>query len=104
MSKYRIVLEDESRRNVDAIYAWIAERSPDGARRWYRAFLTALDKLTDDPRRLPVAPESHHFDETVRNLTFRMRSGRVYRVLFTVVEAEVHVLFVRAPGQDLAGP
>ena len=98
------LLEEESRRNIDTIYGWIAERSPDGARRWYRAFRKALDKLLEDADRFPIAPESRHFDEVVRNLSFRMRSGRVYRVLFTVVGAEVHVLFVRAPGQDSANP
>jgi plasmid stabilization system protein ParE len=102
MPKYRIVLEEESRRNIDTIYSWIAARSPDGASRWYRALLNALDNLLDDADRFPIAPESRYFDKVVRNLSFRMRSGRVYRVLFTLIGDEVHILFVRAPGQDSA--
>ena len=57
MSNYRIILEEESRRNIDAIYGWIAERSPDGARRWYRACLNAFDKRLDGADRLPIAPQ-----------------------------------------------
>ena len=96
MSKQRIILEEESRRNIDTIYGWIAERSSDGAKRWYRTLQKALDKLLEDADRFPIAPESRHFDEVVRNLSFRMRSGRVYRVLFTVVGKEVHVLCICA--------
>lgn len=102
MSKRRVRLDDEAKLNVDTIYGWIAERSPAGANRWYRNFLNALDRLTNDAERYPEAPESHGFDETIRNLTFRMRSGRVYRLLFTISGDEVHVLFVRGPGQDWA--
>jgi hypothetical protein len=62
LAKYRVVLEDESRRNIDVIYEWIAQRSPEGASRWYRAALNALGKLHEDADRFPLAPESQHFD------------------------------------------
>lgn len=103
MNESSVILTDEAQRNIEAIFDWISERSPDGATRWYRALLKALTRLTTDPERLPIAPESHRFDRTVRDLRFRMRSGRTYRILFTVEGEEVHVLFVRAPGQDSAG-
>ena len=101
MHKFNVILEEESRRNIDTIYEWIAQRSSAGAARWYRALLKALDRLANEAERCPVAPESHRFDETIRNLSFRMRSGRTYRILFTVIGVEAHVLYVRAPGQDL---
>jgi plasmid stabilization system protein ParE len=104
MPDFRIVLSNEARTNVGAIYDWIAERSVPGAGRWYRAFLAALDSLANNADRCPVAPESRHFSEVVRNVTFRMRSGRTYRILFTILGTEVHVLFVRGPGQDSVEP
>ena len=85
MARFRVLLDDKAKRNVEAIYQWIVERSADGAARWYLTLLGALDQLASEPERFAVAPESHYFDETIRNLTFRMRSGRSYRVLFTVV-------------------
>lgn len=104
MPKRRVRLDDEAQRNVEAIYEWVAERSPSGANRWYASLLTALHQLASDAERYAEAPESHRFSETIRNLAFRMRSGRVYRLLFTVSNDEVHVLFVRGPGQDLIEP
>jgi plasmid stabilization system protein ParE len=99
-----VVLEDEARQNIDAIFRWIAERSRSGGDRWYRTLIRALGKLAIDAERLPIASESRHFDVPIRNLTFRMRSGRTYRVLFTIEEDTVHVLFIRAPGQDSVRP
>jgi len=104
MHRFRIVLSDEARTNVGTIYDWIAKRSVDGAARWYRAFHAALDSLVDNADRCGVAPESTHFPEIIRNVSFRMRSGRTYRVLFAIHDTEVHVLFVRAPGQDSVEP
>jgi plasmid stabilization system protein ParE len=104
MAKFRVLLDQEAERNVDAIYQWIDARSKDGAVRWYRAFLKAIVTLGDQADRFGLAPESRHFEEHVRNLSFRMKSGRSYRLLFTISANQVHVLFVRGPGQDWATP
>jgi plasmid stabilization system protein ParE len=37
MAELRIVLSNEAQRNIADIYRWIAERSTDGATRWYVA-------------------------------------------------------------------
>lgn len=104
MPNFRIVLSNEARINVGAIHDGIAERSVQGASRWYRTLLGTLRSLIDNADRCPVAPESRHFSEVVRNVTFRMRSGRTYRILFTIHDADVNVLFVRGPGQDWVEP
>lgn len=102
MSKRLVRIDQEAQQNIDKIYSWIGDRSPTGANRWYRNFLDALEQLSIDAERYPIAPESHRFRETIRNLNFRMRSGRVYRILFAIEGDFVHVLFVRGPGQDWA--
>ena len=104
MPDFRIVLSNEARTNVRTIYDWIAKRSVEGAGRWYREFFGTLNSLTKNADRCPVAPESRHFPEVIRNASFRMRSGRTYRVLFTIYDTDVHVLFVRGPGQDSVEP
>ena len=104
MPRFRVILDEEAERNVTAIYDWIAERSSDGATSWYVAFTRKLDALSSEAERFPVAPESQRFEKVVRNATFRTRRGRTYRVLFTIDRDDVHVLFVRGPGQDLAKP
>jgi|GEM_PF-468057 len=100
-AKHQVRLSDVAKQNVDDIYRWIAERSVDGANRWYR---NVLDELANDPSRFAEAPESRFFEVTIRNLSFRMRSGRTYRLRFTVVGDEVQILFLRGPGQDWVAP
>ena len=104
MAKRTVRLAEEANRNADAIYAWIAERSTSGAHRWYRNLFKALDRLANDAECFAEAPESHRFDETIRNVSFRMRSGSVYRLVFTISGDEVHVLCLRGPGQDWVVP
>ena len=96
---YRVVVTAEADRNVDEIYGWIAERSPQGAAHWFAAFLEAVDSLIVEPERHPLAPESTHFSKAVRQLLFKTRRGRRYRVLFNVEGTTVSVVYVRGPGQ-----
>ena len=104
MASFRVTLYEEAERNVAAIHKWIAERSVDGATRWYAAFDAKLDALGRDAERFPVALESEEFDKVIRNATFHTRAGGTYRLLFTIVGDEVIVLFVRGPGQDWVTP
>jgi plasmid stabilization system protein ParE len=99
MLRRNVVLQTEAERNVSGIRDWIADRSADGARRWFDQFLRTVDLIRDDPERFAIAPESHVLSREVRQASFRMSSGRVYRILFTLADDEIHVLYVRAPGQ-----
>jgi plasmid stabilization system protein ParE len=104
MTSYTLVVTSEAERNIASIYDWIAARSQQGAASWYENLLRALDKLHTDPTRFSLATESKHFPVEVRQLIFRMRGGSSYRVLFTLTGDTIEVLFIRAPGQDLAIP
>ena len=104
MPDFRVVLSDEARANVGTIYEWIAERSAPGASRWYRAFLRTLDSLTNNADRCPVAPESRQFSEVVRNVTFRMRSSRTYRVRFAIQDSGCTCFICPRPRQDWVDP
>jgi plasmid stabilization system protein ParE len=90
-------------REVEAILHFIAEerKAPEGARRWYRAYETALQRLAKEANNLPFAPENEFVDYEVRQTLFRTRKGRTYRGLFTIVGDEVRLLHVRGPGQNL---
>ena len=85
--------------DADAIFHWIAARSPAGAARWYAAFLSAAHDLSNNPFRFGISPESEAIGRDVRHRFFKTRRGRVYRLLFLVVGDEVRILRVRGPGQ-----
>jgi plasmid stabilization system protein ParE len=97
-------LTRRARRDVEEIYEWIAERSRDGANRWYAAFLQALEGLAANPEGKGLAPESREFDQEVRQAFFRTRKGRTYRAVFIIEGAQIHALAVRGPGQRLLRP
>lgn len=97
-------MTSEAERNIASIYDWIVARSQPGAMRWYENLRRALEKLQTDPKRFPLAAESKHFPVDVRQLVFRMRGGARYRILFSFTGELIEVLFIRAPGQDLATP
>ena len=95
----KVVLLHSARRDVEHIYDWIAARSRGGAARWYTAFLDAANSLAESHESCSVAAEGEEIGLAIRQRFFRTRRGRVYRILFLVVEAEVRILCVRGPGQ-----
>jgi plasmid stabilization system protein ParE len=100
MAQFRVIAEREAERNIAAIYNWIAAQSVEGAVRRHRLLEKTIESIAVDPQRFAIAPESRQFEENVLNATFRMRSRRVYRLLFTIEGENVRLLFVRGPGQD----
>ena len=46
---YELVIVEPAEFDVDYIYRYIRERSPQGAGSWYRAFDTCLARIVDQP-------------------------------------------------------
>ena len=63
---YKIEISDQAADDTDIIYVWIAKRSQEGAARWYREFLSTMEKLKSNPERHALAPEAHLFPYDVR--------------------------------------
>jgi plasmid stabilization system protein ParE len=100
---FRVVLQNSARRDVEHIYDWIAARSQAGAGRWYAAFLKAASSLVESPESCGVAAEGEEIGHAIRQRFFRTRRGRIYRILFLVIEDEVRILRIRGPGQRPVG-
>lgn len=97
---YRVVILRRAANDVQQIFDWLAERSPDGARSWYRAWNEALDGLEHRPDRFGLATEGPRRNRQIRESYFRTRRGRTYRILFAIVEQDVRVLHVLGAGQS----
>jgi plasmid stabilization system protein ParE len=95
------VVRTLSRAAADAqqIYDWIKENSPEGALRWWTAFREASRSLSENPERHSLAAEAELSDTDIRQLLFKTRRGRLYRLLYVIGHGEVHILRVRGPGQ-----
>ncbi len=95
----RLKISPRAYRDAQYIFDYIAERSPDGALRWWMAFDTAASQIAHNPDGYSLAPENDLVNYQLRQFLFKKRRGRIYRRVFTVVGDEVQILRVRGPGQ-----
>jgi plasmid stabilization system protein ParE len=98
---HTIVLLRKAEEDLDRITGWIVQRSPAGAARWVAAFQDVIARLETHPEQCALAPESEYVGYEIRQAIFNTRRGIPYRVLYTIIGAEVRVLRIRGAGQDL---
>jgi plasmid stabilization system protein ParE len=97
---FQVLITAQAERDLDDAAAWIAERAPQAAARWYDELRSAILSLADSPQRCALARESGHFPYELRQLLHGRR--RSYRVIFTIRENSVVVLAIRhAARRDL---
>ncbi|MEH2295752.1 type II toxin-antitoxin system RelE/ParE family toxin [Nostoc sp.] len=85
---------------IEAAYLWLREYNPDYAYQWFRGLMDTIASLQEKPRRCALAIEHEVFSEEVRQL-FYGKSKNIYRILFTIREDTVYVLYVRHSSQVL---
>jgi len=90
--------------DIRSIASWIAERSPQGARAWLRAYDDLIERMQKQAHSFGPAYENDDCEFDVRQALFKTRRGRVYRVLFFIDGEEVYILRVRGPGQAPVEP
>ena len=86
-------------RDLQSIFDFISEQSPEGAERWWEAFLGAAARATSNPDRYAFAPETSLVDQELRQFLFKTRRGKIYRAIFTIAGDELLILRVRGPAQ-----
>ncbi|MBE9004869.1 type II toxin-antitoxin system RelE/ParE family toxin [Fortiea sp. LEGE XX443] len=83
---------------IEQAYYWYRERNPEFADSWFRELMNAIATLQDKPQRCALAVEHEIFSEPVRQL-LHGKSKNIYRVLFTIRDTTVYVLYVRHSSQ-----
>ncbi len=93
---YRIEISARAQADADAAYAWMAETiSPAFAESWYQGLFKQIETLAQHPLRCPLAAETDRFPEEIRELIHgKRRHHHKYRILFTVNQDVVVILFV----------
>jgi toxin ParE1/3/4 len=87
--KFRILLTDEARNDLDGIMDYIALDAPRRAESYVDELLDEIRSLEFMPKRCAIAPESGRRGYELRHLIH----GH-YRILFTIKEADVFILRV----------
>jgi len=78
----------------------LREHNPAYAEQWFRGLMNAIASLQEKPLRCAIAPENEAFSEEVRQLLYG-KSRNTYRILFTIRDDTVYVLYVRHSSQAL---
>lgn len=90
--------------DVQSMFDFIQDASPNGAARWLTAFQQAMFRLPDNPSGYSLAPEDEYSERELRQFLFKTRHGLVYRGVFTVTVSEILILRVCGPGQAPVEP
>jgi plasmid stabilization system protein ParE len=88
-----------ARADVEGIFIYLVRRSPQGAIAWYLAYGRAVEGIGSDPESFALAPEADRLQRAIRQALFKTRRGRLYRIVFEILEREIVILRVRGPGQ-----
>lgn len=107
---FHVTLAARAKCDINQLFSWLSDRSPDGANRWYSQLLARLETLANTADGCPLAPEAEELGLPLRQSLFKTRRGNLYRTLFVIEGQTVRILTVRGPGQtavtldDLAEP
>ena len=95
---FKVRIQPSALEDVRRHFRYLKEHAhtPSYGDQWYDELQAAIASLRDFPFSCPLAPENDHFEEAIRHRLFGS-----YRVLFTVVNTEIHVLHVRHGRQDI---
>lgn len=97
---FQVKTTKSAERQIENIYLWLKKRNPIYADEWFKGLMNEIASLQEKPRRCSLAKEKEVFSEEVRQLLYGKKKKR-YRVLFTIRENIVYILFVRHTAQAL---
>jgi plasmid stabilization system protein ParE len=104
---YRIIIEPTAEREIRSAVRWKPENaSPTVAARWSNGLIQKTETLRRHPTRCPLAAENDKFDEEIRELLYGRGGKRSHRhrIIFTIRDDTVHVLYVRHTARDELEP
>ena len=98
---YSVIVTRKAKDDLRHYYAVAAEHAPETAARWLHRFEDALQTLSTNPTRCPLAPENDLVVRTIYQFFYGKRLRR-YRALFTIAGSDVLVLHIRRGTMDKA--
>lgn len=99
--KFSVQIIPQAEEELFQILSWIHQRSPEGAVTWRQSWLKAIDQLEQTADQCSLAPENERHTCEVRQLIFRTKKGKPYRILLTIRNQTAYILHIRGPGQNL---
>lgn len=98
---FRVIITENAKANLREYYERAAKHAPETAANWLNRFHVALQTLSNQPERCPLAAENFLVESEIRQFNFGRRVG-TYRALFTIIDDEVHILHIRRAAMGTA--
>src|SRR5215218_1789295 len=93
---YRITYSNRAEGDIRQTMEWWRDnRSRVQAARWIEEIFPAIEMLSDDPERFPLAPETDLHPGGLRQFLFGVGRSITHRVIFTIDGDEVKIVTVR---------
>jgi plasmid stabilization system protein ParE len=103
--KYRIELAATAKADIREAARWLRDQASDSvADKWLVGLNKAINTLQTRPQRCPVAAENEKFPEEIRELLHGRRKTGKHRIIFTLTDDTVVVLYVRHTARDELEP
>ncbi|MDZ8104191.1 MAG: type II toxin-antitoxin system RelE/ParE family toxin [Nostoc sp. DedQUE12a] len=96
--KYQIIIQPAAQKAIEEAYFWLSNDSSSKARQWLKGLYKAILSLEKMPSRCSLAFENDFFEQEIRQLLYG-KGRNAYRILFTIVNDSVEILFVRHAAQ-----
>ena len=101
---YTVLIQPRARADLLASFRWLADQSPTAAARWYAGLEKAIAKLSQNPERHPITDEESELLELPIRQMLHGRKRGVYRILFTIHDDTVSILYIRHSAQGPLEP
>ncbi|MDJ1184515.1 type II toxin-antitoxin system RelE/ParE family toxin [Roseofilum casamattae] len=101
--KYQVIIQPEAEQGIKEAYYWVSNYSPRQGRNWLEGIYKAIMSLEQMSLRCSLAFENNYFAEEIRQLLYG-KGKNTYRILFTVTDRTVHILYVRHCAQQPLSP
>jgi plasmid stabilization system protein ParE len=103
--RYRVEIAASAKADIHQAARWLSEQaSPAAATHWLAGLDKAISTLERQPRRCPVAAESHKFPVEIRELLYGRSKTSKHRILFMMETDVVRILYVRHSARDELEP
>ena len=97
---HRVIIQPSAFDDLDETLTYLTKHySPATVSAWYDGCSAAIESLAENPERCSRARESDKLGVEIRQLLYR-RHRSVHRILFTLRENSVRVLYVRHSARD----
>ena len=97
--KFQVKLTRNAELGIESAYLWLKQHNRIYADQWFRDLMDSIATLQDKPKRCALARENENFTEEIRQLIYG-KSRNKYRIIFTVKEQIVYILYVRHSAQS----